>query len=177
MATDDQIDSGDDGDIVDVLPDDLDATYVGPYLFPNNSRRRIPAVLYMVIGAISIALALGVDSPLVNSGMLIAGIGLVVFGLYGLVAGYDTAIEETEALSTAVATVGFPVGYASAQMSWQGWLSRPSWRILVYSYEAQPLKRGLVLVDGVDGRVLEHFVEDNPEDWSDLSSGPGAVAG
>jgi hypothetical protein len=23
-----------------------------------------------------------------------------------------------------------------------------------------------VLVDAVDGTVLEHFVEDNPEDWS-----------
>jgi hypothetical protein len=23
-----------------------------------------------------------------------------------------------------------------------------------------------VLVDGVDGAVVDHFVEDNPEDWS-----------
>jgi hypothetical protein len=25
-----------------------------------------------------------------------------------------------------------------------------------------------VLVDGVDGEVVEWFVEDNPEDWSEL---------
>ena len=29
-------------------------------------------------------------------------------------------------------------------------------------------RRGLVLVDGVDGEVVDWFVEDNPEDWSDL---------
>jgi len=28
------------------------------------------------------------------------------------------------------------------------------------------VKRGLVLVDGINGDVLQHFVEDNPEDWS-----------
>lgn len=39
-----------DNDIRDALPADLDASgYVGPYMFPNNNRRRIPAVLYWVI--------------------------------------------------------------------------------------------------------------------------------
>ena len=34
-----------DADIRDALPEDLDAAgYVGPYLFPNNNRRRIPAL-------------------------------------------------------------------------------------------------------------------------------------
>ncbi|MEY2459442.1 MAG: hypothetical protein QOG30_1272, partial [Acidimicrobiaceae bacterium] len=27
-----------------------------------------------------------------------------------------------------------------------------------------------VLVDGVHGDVLQHFVEDNPEDWAALNS-------
>ena len=53
-------------------------------------------------------------------------------------------------------------------MGWRGLRSRPLWRILLYSDENPPDKRGLVLVDGVDGTVVEHFVEDNPEDWSDL---------
>ena len=65
-----------------------------------------------------------------------------------------------------VRQVGFPVGHASAQMGWRGLLSRPTWRILLYSAEDPPTQRGLVLVDGVDGEVLEWFVEDNPEDWS-----------
>ena len=29
-----------------------------------------------------------------------------------------------------------------------------------------PEKRGLVLVDGVNGEIIDRFVEDNPEDWS-----------
>ena len=28
-----------------------------------------------------------------------------------------------------------------------------------------------MLVDGVDGEIVEHFVEDNPEDWSELDAG------
>ena len=39
------------GEIRDELPADLDPSQVtAPYLFPNNSRRKIPAVLYTVIG-------------------------------------------------------------------------------------------------------------------------------
>ena len=38
----------------DQLPDDLNAAgYVGPYKFPDNSRRRIPGVIYLVISAAS----------------------------------------------------------------------------------------------------------------------------
>ena len=69
----------------------------------------------------------------------------------------------------ATAQVGFPVGHASAQLGWRGLRSRPTWRILLYSAEEPPAKRGLVLVDGVDATVLDHFVEDNPEDWSQLT--------
>ena len=41
----------DEGEIRDELPADLDPSQVtAPYLFPNNSRRKIPAVLYTLIG-------------------------------------------------------------------------------------------------------------------------------
>jgi hypothetical protein len=43
------------------------------------------------------------------------------------------------------------------------------WRILLYSAEEPPQRRGVVLVDGVSADVLFDFVEDNPEDWSSLS--------
>ncbi|HUS60612.1 MAG TPA: hypothetical protein VMY34_00355, partial [Acidimicrobiales bacterium] len=76
------------------------------------------------------------------------------------------ATTDTDALVAAAAAVGFPIGYASAQLGWRGLLSRPTWRILLYSSEDPPARRGLVLVDGVKGNVLAHFVEDNPEDWS-----------
>ena len=74
-----------DEDIRDVLPEDLDAAgYVGPYMFPNNNRRRIPAVLYLADRGRRIAALVrrpGTTSPvLVNAGFLCGGIALVLFG-------------------------------------------------------------------------------------------------
>ena len=162
-----------DAEVRDRLPDDLDASgYVGPYLFPNNSRRRIAGVLYLLVGAVAVVvpLVVGGDSVLVNGGFLGGGIGLILFGLYCLQAGWDLAVDENGALVSATREVGFPVGHASAQLAWRGLRSRPTWRILLYSNEATPSSRGLVLVDGVDGRVLDCFVEDNPEDWTGLDA-------
>lgn len=158
----------DDGDVRDELPEDLNASdFVGPYMFPNNNRRRIPGVLYIVIGIIFVLLYLLVnDSPMVNAGWAWGGGALLVIGIYNLIAGWSLKIDENDALVEATRTVGFPVGHASAQLGWRGWLSRPTWRILLYSNEPQPDKRGLVLIDGNDGEVLDTIVENNPEDWS-----------
>ncbi len=159
-----------DDEIRDALPTDLDTgALVGPYLFPNNSRRRIPGLIYLVLAVLCVGVwaFAGDDQPLVNGGILAAGIALALVGTYSLVAGWNLEVDEADALVAATREVGFPVGHASAQMGWRGLLSRPTWRILLYSNEPQPAKRGLVLVDGVDGEVLEHFVEDNPEDWSE----------
>ena len=111
----------------------------------------------------------GADAVLVNKGILAAGIALLLIGGYHLLAGYPLELDEHEALVAATREVGFPVGHASAQMGWRGVLSRPTWRILLYSAEEPPERRGLVLIDGVDGTVVEHFVEDNPEDWANLA--------
>jgi hypothetical protein len=161
-----------DADIRDALPEDLDAAgYVGPYLFPNNNRRRIPAYLYWGISAIAIVVWFvrrDEDPVLVNTGVLVAAIVLALIGLYSFIAGWNLDVDESDALVAATRQVGFPVGHASAQMGWRGLLSRPTWRILLYSADDPPEKRGLVLVDGVDGSVVEWFVEDNPEDWTEL---------
>jgi hypothetical protein len=109
----------------------------------------------------------GSDPVLINQGVLIAAIVLALFGLYSFVAGWNLKVDESDALVAATKQVGFPVGHASAQMGWRGLLSRPTWRILLYSAEDPPEKRGLVLVDGVDGSIVEWFVEDNPEDWAE----------
>ena len=162
-----------DAEVRDRLPDDLDASgYVGPYLFPNNSRRRIAGVLYLLIGATATAapLVAGEDAVLVNGGFMAGGIGLILFGLYCLQAGWNLAVDENDALVSATREVGFPVGHASAQLGWRGLRSRPTWRILLYSNEPAPSSRGLVLVDGVDGEVVGCFVEDNPEDWTGLDA-------
>lgn len=163
-----------DDEVRDELPDDLNAAgYVGPYVFPNNNRRRIPGVIYLgLAAACGVAYLVTQDSEpvLVNEGTLVAGAGLALFGLYSIVVGWSLDVDENDALVAATRTVGFPVGHASAQMGWRGVFSIPAWRILLYSNEDPPEKRGLVLVDGRGGEVLEWFVEDNPEDWADLES-------
>ena len=166
-----------DEDVTDVLPEDLNAAeYVGPYVFPNNNRRRVPGYLYLALGAACIAgwAIAGPDGVLINGGFLAAGLLLVLLGAYHLVAGWNLDVDERDALVAATREVGFAVGHASAQLGWRGLRSRPTWKILVYSAEEPPLKRGLVLVDGVDGEIVAHFVEDNPEDWSDLAPGDSA---
>jgi len=155
----------------DELPEDLDASaFVGPYTFPDNKRRRIPGCIYIGIGLLCLLLwaTAGDDAVLINEGILAAGIALLLIGGYHLLAGFPLELDEHEALVSATKEVGFPVGHASAQMGWRGLRSRPTWRILLYSAEEPPGKRGLVLVDGVDGGVVSACVEQNPADWCEF---------
>ena len=155
-------------DIRDELPHDLDSSgFVGPYQFPDNSRRRWPGVLYLVTAAICVLVyLLFPDSAIVNEGWLIAAGVLAVVGVFSISSGWRMHVDEKEALVKAQQSVGFPVGHASAQQVWRGLRSRPTWRVLCYSTEDPPQRRGLVLVDAIDGEVVEHMVEDNPERWS-----------
>jgi hypothetical protein len=153
------VDDGDD------LPEELDVTaYVGPYVFPDIRRRRIAAALYVIVGAAALWAGLAAG----NGGLLFAAVLLGVIAAYHYVAGWHLAIDQTEALAVASRTVGFPVGHASAQLAWRGLLSRPVWRILVYSADEPPSIRGLVELDAVDGHVIGEYTERNPEDWSEL---------
>lgn len=158
------------GDLRDELPEDLNAAgYVGPYRFPDNSRRRIPGWSYLVLAALCLVLWLvrrSSDPVFVDRGMVLAA-GLLGFaGLMSITSGWRMTIDEKEALVVATKAVGFPVGHASAQQVWRGLRARPTWRVLCYSAEEPPRRRGFVLVDAIDGRLLEHLVEDNPEsDW------------
>ena len=163
----------DEEEIRDELPEDLDVSgYVGPYTFPDISRRRIPGLLYilMATGCFALWAAYHEGGVLVNDGFLYVAIFLLLVGAYHLAAGWHLAVRETDALVAAVRAVGFPVGHASAQLGWRGLRSRPTWRILLYSAEDPPAKRGLVIVDGVDGEILGQLVEENPEDWVALSA-------
>lgn len=156
-------------DIRDELPDDLNpAGFVGAYQFPDNSRRRWPGVIYIVLAAIAIAAYLVADdSPIVNRGWLVGGVLLALVGVFSISSGWRMHVDEKEALVAAQGALGFAVGHASAQQVWRGLRSRPTWRVLCYSAEEPPRTRGLVLVDAVDGRVLEHLVEDNPDGPTD----------
>lgn len=158
-----------DAELGDALPDDLDISgLTGIYEFPNNSKRKIASVLYVAVGALCVVVGLTAESPLVNTGVTVAGIGLLVFAAYGFMTAVETQYDEADALVAAGRVVGFAVGPASAQMVWRGWRSRPAWRVLLYSAEPVPEQRAIAVVDAVDGSVIEHLVEANPEDWSTL---------
>jgi len=153
----------------DALPADLDVAAAGPYTFPDVRKRRVAGYGYLVVAAMAGGLWVargGAGAVLVNDGIGVAALVLVVVGAYHLRAAWPLAVRELDALVAASEVVAFAVGHASAQLGWRGLASRPVWRLLVYSAEEPPRRRALVLVDGVDGRVLEHLVEDNPEDWS-----------
>jgi hypothetical protein len=159
-------------EIHDELPEDLNASeFVGPYQFPDNSRRRIPGAIYVVLAIVCFVVWLTTrndDPVIVNRGMLFAAILLGAFGILCLTSGWRMQVDEKQALAAAAASIGFPVGHASAQQVWHGLRSRPTWRVLCYSSENPPRQRGLVLVDAVDGRVLQHLAQDNPEtDWTE----------
>ena len=157
-------------EIRDELPEDLNASeYVGPYQFPDNSRRRIPAFIYLALALISAAtwFVVGRDQAsnagYVNVGFLWASILFASFATFLLSSSWRLGVNESEALVLASRAVDFAVGHASAQQVWRGWRSRPTWRVFCYSAEEPPTKRGLVLIDAVTGSQVECLVEDNPE--------------
>ena len=160
-------------EIRDQLPSDLNAVeHVGVHQFPDNSRRKVPGIIYLVTGSILIALTLiiGESGPFVNQGMLAGGVILALFGLLCITSGWKMTVDEQQALTLAGAAVGFPVGHASAQQVWKGLRSRPTWRVLCYSDEDPPSRRGLVLVDAVNGKVLEQLTQDSLDEWASESA-------
>ena len=154
-------------EIRDELPSDLNVTaFVGPYMFPDNSRRRIPGLIYLVIAALSFALWVvqrDSESALVSDGFLGAAILLSLVGLFSLSSSWRMTVDEKLALVHATRAVGFAVGHASPQQVWRGFRSRPTWRVMCYSAQEPPLQRGLVLIDAIDARIVECLVEANPE--------------
>lgn len=154
-------------EIRDELPADLDVSaFVGPYQFPDNSRRRIPGVLYLVVAVACVVLRLTASSStsgLVNNGMVLAAVILGVFGLYVLSSSWSMTVDEKQALVLATRAAGFAVGHASAQQVWRGLRSRPTWRVFCYSAEEPPLQRGLVSVDAIDGRIVQCLIQANPD--------------
>lgn len=157
----------------DELPADLDVTgLVGPYLFPDNARRRTQGLIHLFVAIVLVAFWVGFadGGVLVNDGYLVVAGILAAAAAYSFATARRLQVRELDALAAAAREVGFPVGHASAQMAWRGFLSVPTWRVLVYSDDEPPTKRGLVVVDGTTGEVLGSAVEDNPEDWTDLEA-------
>ena len=157
----------------DVLPEDLNAVdVVRPHAFPDNSRRRIPGAIYLLSGLTVIVgsgLA-GSDAILLNDGLMAGGVVLALVGIFSIASGWRMRIDEHDALTRSGEAVGFAIGHASAQQVWRGLRSRPTWRVLCYSDEDPPRQRGLVLVDAVDGRVVQVLVQPCDKDWESLAT-------
>lgn len=146
----------------DQLPEELDATLARPYQVPDIARRRLGALSVLAVAGLSAA-GFALSG---NSGLLVVALVLGAAAAYWWACAWPRRVDETAALAAAAGAVGFPVGHASAQLAWRGMRSRPTWRVLLYSADEPPSKRGLVELDAVDGHVLGHYLEDNPEDWT-----------
>ena len=89
-------------EIRDQLPDDLNAVdHIGAYDFPDNSRRRIPGVIYSVLALVCVIVwfvADNQDSALINKGILFAAVLLAVMSIISITSGWRMSINESEAL-------------------------------------------------------------------------------
>ena len=136
------------------IEEELDANVVGPYRFPSPTRRRIAGWVF-VAGAV---LAL----VLIDGGWIPA-IGFLALAAWQFAASWPLTIHEEEALGLAGGEVDFPVGHASAAVTFKGWRSRPRWSVVLYSATEPPDQRALVVVDAVSGEIVEEpYVEEVP---------------
>jgi hypothetical protein len=134
------------------IEEELDSNVVGPYRFPSPMRRRISGWIFVVAAVIAMVV--------IDGGWLPA-IGLFALGAWNFASAWPLAIDEHRALSLAGAAVDFPVGHASAAVTFRGLRSRPQWSVVLYSAEEPPDQRALVVVDAVSGEVAdEPYVED-----------------
>ncbi|MFQ5947544.1 MAG: hypothetical protein ACE5KX_01615 [Acidimicrobiia bacterium] len=141
------------------VPDDLNSSTVGPYAIPSPRRRRRAATVYAIAGLLAAA------APLVGlpKGLWLAAAGLVALAAFHWVTAWELTVREAAALDVANRAVPFAVGHASATVGFEGWRSRPIWNVLVFSADDPPSQRGLVRVDAVTGRVVESYLEENPD--------------
>ncbi|MFO7547634.1 MAG: hypothetical protein R6X29_02005 [Acidimicrobiia bacterium] len=141
------------------IEEELDANVVGPYRFPDPRRRHIAGWIYLA-GAGILALPAVVSLP----GLWVGVVLLAAIGLVHLASAWPLGLEQEEALDRAAASVPFPVGHASAAVTFHGPRSRPHWQVLVYSADEPPSQRALVQIDAVTGEMPgDPYVEDVPQ--------------
>lgn len=134
------------------IEEGLDSNVVGPYRFPSPSRRRIAGWVLLVAGLV---VAVTVDEGWVPA------LGLVALAAWEFASAWPLEVDESRALEVAGRSVDFAVGHASAAVTFKGFRSRPRWAVILYSATEPPDRRGLVVVDAVDGQVVEEvFVEE-----------------
>jgi hypothetical protein len=128
------------------IDEELDSNVVGPYRFPDPGRRRVGA--WLMFGFALVAVLVIPDGWLV-------GLGFGALGAWMLASSWPLEVDEHQALTTAGGAVDFPVGHASATVRFKGWRSRPRWSVVLYSATEPPDERALVVVDAVNGEIVE----------------------
>ena len=140
----------------DSLPDDLDVTkYVGPYQFPSPKRRRTASYSIFVISIFSFAIGIYSSNPALTYG----AIAMLAVGILFFVAAWPLKVNDLEALTLAAKQAPFSVGHASAQLSFTGWLSKPLWRVVVFSSDEPPTQRGLVEINAVSKKIESTYFD------------------
>ena len=136
------------------IEEELDSSVVGPYRFPSPERRRISGWIFVVFSALALVL--------IDGGWLPA-VGFLAIAAWQFASAWPLRIDEHKALEIAAAAVEFPVGHASAAVTFHGIRSKPRWSVVMYDADEPPSQRGLVVVDAVTGEVAEEpYMEDVP---------------
>jgi hypothetical protein len=134
------------------IEEELDSNVVGPYRFPSPTRRGIAGWVFV---------ATAVVTMVVIDGGWLPAIGLFALAAWNFASAWPLSVDETKALSVAGSVVDFPVGHASAAVTFRGFRSRPRWSVILYSAAEPPDQRALVVVDAVSGEVAEEpYVEE-----------------
>jgi hypothetical protein len=128
------------------IEEGLDSNVMGPFVFPSPMRRRISG--WVLFGFAVIAYLT------IPDGLPIA-VGFVVLAMWQFLSAWPLTVDENEAMRRAGAAVDFPIGHASAAVRFHGLRSRPRWAVILYSATEPPDQRALVVVDAVDGAVVE----------------------
>lgn len=131
------------------IEEGLDANVEGVYRIPSPARRRASGWVFLA-GSILGGILVGWE----------AAVPPALLAAWNLMAAWPLTIDEGQALARAAATVEFPVGHASAAVTFHGWRSRPRWSVILYSASEPPDRRALVVIDGLNGAVIgDPFVE------------------
>ncbi|MFZ0626635.1 MAG: hypothetical protein WAN34_09070 [Acidimicrobiia bacterium] len=137
------------------IEEELDSTVVGPYRFPEPTRRRVAGWVFV---GVAILVMVSID------GGWLPAIGLFGLAVWNFASAWPLAVDQNGALSVAGSAVEFPVGHASAAVTFKGIRSRPRWSVVLYSAAEPPDRRALVVVDAVTGEIAEDpYVEEISE--------------
>ena len=137
------------------VPEDLDSTNVGPYRFPDPLRRRTAAIIYLLLAVVVVVVL--PNTP----GRWISMVPALALAGWHWLAAWPLLVQPEEALANAAIDAPFPIGHASAAITFHGWRSRPRWHVVVYDSGEPPSRRALIVLDAITGqRIGDPYLED-----------------